>query len=112
MTTRDDEAQRLAEIHYEVEDGITQIFRITRPEVDENRPDEPIKLLEVSESTIATGIMSLRFGPAPDHGIHHASLIVEVTPEEFSLIEAGSLRLPEGWSLGELMPIPTNVAVS
>jgi len=68
MTDKEQEARRLAEAHYEMEAGVTQIFRLEGSADAEVRPDEPIKLLEVNEYTIASGIMPLHFGPAPAHG--------------------------------------------
>ena len=103
---KNEEARRLAERHFEVEPSLTQIFRITRRGDAEGRPDEPIKLLEVSDSTISVGIMPLGFGPAPAHGIHHPSVIVEITPKEFEKLRSGELELPEGWEIGDAFPRP------
>ena len=100
------EARKLAEAHYRVEAGITRIFRIAGTPETESRPSEPIKLLEVSQSTIPSGVMPLQFGPAPASGIHYPSVIVEVTPEEFQRIQTQELALPEGWTVGELLPRP------
>lgn len=106
MTDKEREACRLAEIHYEVEEGITQIFRLAGDAAAEVLPEEPIKLLEVNQDTIPSGVMPLQFGPVPTHGIHHRSIIVEVTPGEFEQIRAGQLELPSGWSIGDLYPKP------
>jgi len=106
MPNKDDDARRLAEAHYAVEPGITEIFRIIGGAATEILPGEPIKLLEVNTNTIPVGIMPLGFRPAPDHGIHFPSVIVEVTPEEFDRIRLRSLPLPEGWELSELVPRP------
>src|SRR6185437_13774149 len=106
MTNKNEEARRLAEAHYGVEAGITQIYRITANAGAEVRPDEPIKLLEVNENTIPVGIMPLGFGPVPRHGIHHPSVIVEVTPEEFEKIRSRELELPGGWTVSDLVPKP------
>lgn len=104
MSDKDEEARHLAAAHYTVEPGITLIFRLLASATAERKPYEPIKLLEVNEYTIPVGIMPLGFGPAPAHGIHFPSVIVEVTPEEFAKIEADELSLPEGWTVGELLP--------
>lgn len=104
MPNKTDVARRLAKAHYQVEAGITQIFRIVgRPEA-ELRPEEPIKLLEVNQFSIPSGVMPLYFDAAPARGIHFPSVIVEVTPEEFTKIRSQELKLPEGWTLGELFP--------
>jgi hypothetical protein len=106
MPTRDYEARLLARKHYQVEPGITQIFTLRDPPEAEALPDTPIKLLEVNANTVATGVVPLRFGPAPAEGMHFPSVIVEVTPAEFRTIRAGKLPLPGGWRLGELIPKP------
>jgi hypothetical protein len=106
MDTKDEEARRLADSHYEVEPGISQIYRVTTSEELEAMDEEPIKLLEVNEFTIPSGIMPLKFGPLPSRGIHFRSIIIEVTPEEFRKIRTRELTLPAGWSVGELLPRP------
>jgi hypothetical protein len=106
MTTKDEEARKLAEVHYEVEPGMIRIFRLIGDVDAEARAEEPIKLLEVNENTVPVGIMPLGFGPSPSHGIHHLSVIVEVTPDEYDKIRANELTLPDGWKVGELFPKP------
>jgi hypothetical protein len=73
MPTRDEEAVALAQRHYQVETGLTHVFRITGAADVEARPKEPIKLLEVNENTVPSGILPLQFGPelsVRDHGGH------------------------------------------
>lgn len=99
-------AEHLANKHYQVEEGLTQVFRITaNAEVEASRT-EPIKLLEVNENTVESGIMPLHFGPVPAVGIPYPSIIVEVTPNEFRKIQSHELKLPEGWEIGEELPKP------
>lgn len=106
MPTKEEAAQSLAVMHYEVEPGLTHVFRIAGTADMEFNPAEPIKLLEVNEHTVPSGILPIQFGPSPAAGLHYSSVIVEVTPEEFSLIEAKKLPLPHGWQVGELIPRP------
>jgi hypothetical protein len=106
VSTKDDAARKLAELHYQIEEGITQIFRMTASPEAEGRPNEPIKLLEVNEFTIPSGVMPLGFGPLPEAGIHYPSVIVEVTPEEFEKIRTAELKLPAGWTVGHLFDKP------
>jgi hypothetical protein len=82
---------------------MTRIFRITGSAEAEARPDEPIKLLEVNENTVPSGIMPLQFGPSPASG-HYPAIILEVTPAEFVQIQSRQLELPHGWEVGD--PIP------
>lgn len=107
MPTKDEEAVELARKHYEFETGLTKIFRLKGAPEAEYRSGEPIKLLEVNENTVPSGILPLRFGPAPHVGLHHPSIIVEVTPDEFRMIQRRELALPHGWEVGELIPRPS-----
>jgi hypothetical protein len=104
MLTKDEEAVELARKHYEVETGMIQIFRLTGSADVEVRPTEPIKLLEVNENTVPSGIMPIQFGPSPASGLHYSTVILEVTPDEFRRIRNDDLKLPNGWTIGE--PIP------
>jgi hypothetical protein len=106
MPDKEAEIRRLAEVHYQVEEGITHIFRITGSGDAELRPNEPIKLLEVNQNTIPSGIMPLQFDPVPADGIHFPAIIVEVTPDEYLRIRSSELVLPCGWTIGDLLPRP------
>lgn len=107
MPAKDIEARELASRHFEVESGLTRVFRISGSPEAEFGPDEPIKLLEVNENTVPAGIMPIQFGPAPAAGLTHASIIVEVTPDEFEQIQRRELVLPHGWQVGDEIPRPT-----
>jgi hypothetical protein len=99
-------AAELAKIHYNLEAGLSQIFRLTSSARSEVSPTEPIKLLEVNEDTVESGVMPLNFGPMPNRGINFPSTIIEVTPNEFKRIQMHELRLPEGWQIREELPRP------
>jgi len=107
MPTKDEEATVLARKHYELEAGLTQVFRITGTAELELRPVEPIKLLEVNENTVPSGIMPIQFGPSPASGFYYPSIILEVTPDEFQRIQNQELKLPNGWKVGDLIPRPS-----
>jgi hypothetical protein len=104
---RAEAAKELANRHYELEAGLTQIFRITDKSEAQVIPAYPIKLLEVNENTVESGVMPLHFGPAPASGIPYSSIIIEVTPNEFKKIQSNELKLPEGWEIGEELPRPS-----
>ena len=103
-------AEVLAKKHYELETGLSHVFRITTSAKSEVIPSEPIKLLEVNENTVESGVMPLSFGPMPTRGINFPSTIIEVTPNEFRKIQARELRLPEGWQIREELPRPVDNA--
>jgi hypothetical protein len=93
---KDEVARNLIEWHFQMEPEICKIFRILAEQ--EDGEDEPIKLLEVNPESTETGrIDSFQFDPAGD--ITYPSVVAEVTPREFQLIELDLLALPEGWSL-------------
>jgi hypothetical protein len=97
-------ARELAKKHYEVEDGLMRIFRLTGKAEAEASRSEPIKLLEVNENTVPSGVMPLHFGPVPAIGIPFPSIIIEVTPDEFTKIKRHELKLPKDWEIGEELP--------
>jgi hypothetical protein len=101
-------AEELALWHYKIEEGLTHIFHITEVATSRSGVSEPIKLLEVNANTPETGIMPLHFGPAPASGIPYASVIIEVSPNEFERIRSNELKLPEGWAVGAEIPRPAD----
>ena len=104
MHNKDEEARKLAAVHYEMDADIVHIYRINNGTATEKQPDEPIKLLEVNRDTIPAGIMPLGFFPCPERGLHFPYAIVAVTPNEFRKIKTKKLKLPKGWTVGELLP--------
>jgi hypothetical protein len=108
--SKDEEAIDLAQRHYEVELGLSEIIRFTNTAEVERTWNEPIKLLEVNENTIESGILPIYFGPAPESGIHFPSVIIEVTPEEYRKIQSNELQLPDGWRFSAPIPRPAATA--
>ena len=106
MPKKEDVAVALAQAHYKVEPGLQAIYRLVCDHVQENDPDEPIKLLEVNADTIPSGIQPVEFGPHPSSGVYYASVVVEITPDEFHLIGEKKLALPDGWRIGQLYSKP------
>jgi hypothetical protein len=105
MTDIEIEARNLATRHYEIEDGITDIFAIKEAlEANRSGNGDTIRLLEVNQNTIPYGVMPIPFAPAPDSGIHFPSVIVEVTPEEFEKIMNKEIPLPPDWEIGDRIP--------
>jgi len=101
VSHKDEVAKKLADAHFELEPGITRIFKLRgRPDAEAS-PDTPIKLLEINADTPPSGIMPLYFGPVPGSGIPYPSVIVEVTPDEYEKIKVRELELPDGWTIGE-----------
>lgn len=114
MANKDEEAKELARRHYAVEIGVKDIF-VLKDTVNvavEHAGEAPagngetIKLLEINENTIPSGVVPIQFAPAPASGIHFPSVIVEVTPDEFQQIKRRELSLPHGWEIGERVEKP------
>lgn len=105
---KEEQARQLAQMHFQVESGLTHVFRITGSAEAELKPNEPIKLLEVNQYTVPSGIMPLQFGPSPASGVYFPSVILEVTPEEFTEIKQDKLKLPYGWQVGPEIPRSNN----
>jgi len=90
---RDRIAKELVDYHVRAEDGIVYAARYARANGD--RPDDPIRLLEVNRATVPVGIAPVWFGASED--VPLPVVIIEVTEEEFLDIQSGKLSLPEGW---------------
>ena len=90
-------AKKLAQGHFKIEKKLKHVF-LLEP-INEEDPNEPIKLLEIVEGTIERGIEPIAFTPAPQNGINFPSVIIEVSPKEYEMILNGSLNLINGWSI-------------
>jgi hypothetical protein len=93
---KDEIARKLINEHFHIQPDMQDIYRFVA--LDEERPGEPIKLLEVTNSTPATGsVVTFTFGPVDD--ITFPSTIAQVTPEEMGKIRRGEIALPAGWDM-------------
>ncbi len=101
MRSKDQEADRIAQAHYRVEEGMIRIFRLRGTTEQEANENEPIKLLEINRFTVPSGIVPIYFGPAPRTDWCFPMAIVEVTPEEFEQIQSKEIELPNDWSIAE-----------
>ncbi len=98
--SKSETAETLAMAHFRVEPNLKRIFLLDP--INEQDPDEPIKLLEIVEGTIERGIEQIAFVPDPAHGIDYPSMIVEISPREFQDICDGKLDISErGWMIGK-----------
>ena len=97
-----EESAALARAHYEVEPGLRAIYRLEGPDPSCLR----IKLLEVNEQTVPTGIMPVGFPPHPASGLHYPSVVIEVTPQEYEAIQRKELDLPAGWEVRDAYERP------
>lgn len=100
LPSKESVAQQLAQSHREADGTITKIFRLVAPG-RENDPNEPIKLLEVTPNSTASGIMPVMLPAHAPSGIAYPSIVVEIHPTELPQLLDGKLRLPPGWELDE-----------
>lgn len=96
--SKNEVARDLARWHFFADPTITEIYWIRTGDAQEERDDEPIKLLEVSEESSETGsIDAFLFTPRGE--ITFPSVVAMVTPRELVLVQNDLLDLPEGWNL-------------
>ena len=98
----------VAGAHYESDPCIRDVYQVVN-ERGEDHPEEPIKLLEVNENTIESGIEPLYFGPDPANQMPFGLVIIDITPREFRLLQEGGLSLPKGWRLGRRLNVNSKV---
>jgi hypothetical protein len=101
MLDKDSVAIGLANSHHVEDPAIVRIIRLIVDE--ENGPTEPIKLLEVNPGTSPSGISPMTFNADPANSVPFPSIVIEITVQEFSQIQRGKLRLPNGWKLGPVL---------
>lgn len=86
---------------YETARELALAHRREDPETREvylaDAPDE-VRLVEVSGSVGYTGeVLPFRFAAKPDLGIPYPSVVVLLSPEEWTELRGGKLALPQGW---------------
>lgn len=99
VKNKDDYARQLAAAHSEWDRGVSKVVRLVSDR--EGDAEEPIKLLELNMHTVEAGILPVYFGPSDD--FPYPSVIVEVTPAEFSKVANGESQLPDGWTVGDTL---------
>ncbi len=102
---KDEAVKDLIEYHFDSESELRTVFRFISEREDD--PDEPVKLLEVSGATPATGSVDV-FGFRSTETFPFRLMIAEVTPEEMDAIRADPSRLPAGWRLDSAVEISRN----
>jgi hypothetical protein len=97
-------AENIAKAHFAVEPRLTRI-NLIEPLNDQD-PNDPIKLLEVVEGTIERGIEPVAFPSDPARGIEYSSVVVEVSPTEYDAIRTGELGFgnDNSWKIGRELP--------
>jgi hypothetical protein len=74
--------------------------------LDPDPSQQEIRLLEVSPATATTReLYPFAFGARPDLGIDYPSVVLLLSPDEWSDVQARRLPLPQGWTLDRLQPL-------
>src|SRR3990172_3374060 len=93
--SKEEYARELAQRHYAVEPAMKRIFRLLKPGEDELDLQEPVKILEVDEETVAAGVQPLCFGAHTAQGRTYPPVVViVVTPDEYEKLKRNELVLP------------------
>ena len=100
MPEKDEVARLLADAHRALEPAISLIIRLITDREGDVR--EPVKLLEVNPATSPSGILPIAFTADPPQ-VPYPSVVVEVTELEYEQIRKGTLPLPPGWRIGEIL---------
>ena len=84
-------ARRLAYHHRQEDPETTEIYL--------SRAEKEVRLVEVSESVGSSGeVLPFRFTAQPSQGIPYPSVVILLSPEEWSMLQRGELELPDGWT--------------
>jgi len=85
-------AESLMQEHFELEPNLEQIIWINSDKTTE------IRLLEINSETFPAGAV-LSFYFAPDDDFPYATIMAEITPDEWQKVQRHEIPLPEGWTL-------------
>lgn len=98
--TREEVARDLARWHFTVESQLRKILWI-KTGAPENE-NEPVRLLEVATERggMERGIEVFAFDKTND--VPYPTEVAEITERELTLIVAGVLSLPEGWTFDDV----------
>jgi hypothetical protein len=100
QSARLETAHKLAKSHYRVEPELKHIFLLTSDHEDD--PKEPIKLLEVLDSTLADEIMPISFSADPARGIDYPCSIIEMSTREFDARKTRTIQFRgRRWKIGD-----------
>jgi len=97
---KDEVAKQLIERHFSVDPDLVEVYRLV---AHDEAPGDPIKLLEVTTSTIETGELEA-FGFAPTADVPFPTVIAQITPAELEHLR-GANALPPEWNIDHVKPI-------
>ncbi len=84
--------------HREVEPNLRRVIFYLDPAGAE------VRLVEVVEGSPSTReVLPFRFAPDVAAGVPYPLVLVELSPEEYDLVQSGQLSLPAGWTGPEVL---------
>ena len=96
--TKEEVIPELLEWHFQVDPEMVKVYRFLSPNEEDAR--EPIKFLEVSPDTPASGsVMTFTFGGTEE--IPFLTTIATITPHEMEQVQRKEIPLPPGWNWDE-----------
>ncbi len=101
-----EEARHAAQVHFQVDSGLIDAYRLVAPGEREAEPTEPVKLLEVNRETVELGLCPVYFSADPRNGARYSLVVIEVTPNEFTEDLPAQIEREFGWTLGERIELP------
>lgn len=102
MPTKDEVIPGLVKWHFQVDPEMVKVYRFLSSNEDD--PHEPIKFLEVSPDTPASGsVMTFTFGGTVD--VPYRTTVATITPDEMEQVQRNEIPLPPGWNWDEKQDI-------
>lgn len=102
MLTKEEVLPELIKWHFQVDPEMIKVYRFLSPNEDDLL--EPIKFLEVSPDTPASGsVMTFTFGGTED--VPYRTTVATITPDEMEQIQRNEISLPPGWNWDEKQDI-------
>ncbi len=96
-------AKEAAKFHYSLDDDLRHIFLLGP--LCEDDPEEPVKLLEVRDFAVESGLMPVAFPPGSERGFPFWLYIAELSPREFQKIDPTNIPFRgETWTIIEELP--------
>lgn len=96
-------AKKYAKAHLKSDSGIVEPVYY----LPDGAPDREIRLVEINKETTQeeVSLEPIDFGMDRGMDSEHKLLVLDVTPNQWTQIQDGRLKLPAGWSLHKIVEI-------
>lgn len=102
--SRDGMAQWYARRHLDTDPAIQKVYYLPR-----GAPDREIRFVEINGLIAERNedpLEAIDFGVDTGSESAHSLMVLDVTPDQWTMIKEGQLQLPQGWSLEDATPLP------